>query len=197
MPSGITTSRPAARRPRAEDLLDLVGHELRAGVQRRAAVRPRAGSTGSNARTSGVHSSGIADERAVVDADERREPARRREVVRRVHDLRRTQPPVDARRVGAYPRCAAGRAPGSGRTACRRGTSSRCRRARVLSVYGTRSGPASSARSAATISATAAPMPERAAEERCDVDRYGRTRRRRHRRLLPHIARYAVPSKAG
>ena len=34
-------------------------------------------------------------------------------------------------------------------------------RARVLSVYGTRSGPAESARKAVTISATAAPMPER------------------------------------
>ncbi len=42
------------------------------------------------------------------------------------------------------------------------GTASRCRRARALSVYGTRSGPASSSRSATTISATAAPIPERA-----------------------------------
>ena len=35
------------------------------------------------------------------------------------------------------------------------------------------------------------------AEQRCDVDRDGRTRRRGHRRLLPHIGRYAVPSEAG
>ena len=42
------------------------------------------------------------------------------------------------------------------------GTASRCSRARMLSVYGISSGPASSARNARTISATAAPMPERA-----------------------------------
>ena len=72
-----------------------------------------------SARTSGVHSSGIAHERAVVDAHERREPARRCEVVRRVDDLRRAQPPVDARHVAARPRSQQDARRVSARSACR------------------------------------------------------------------------------
>ena len=56
-PSGITTSRPEERSPGTEDLFDLLGDELRTGVDGHAA-RDRARTSGTSARTSGVHSSG-------------------------------------------------------------------------------------------------------------------------------------------
>ena len=161
MPSGMTTSRPAARSPgpKISSISSATNSDPVCRVAPRATARRM---TGSKRAHLGSAQLGIAHERAVVHADERRQPTRRREIVRRVHDL---MPGA------ATDRCAARR---RGPTSCSRmragigtkrvsgGTASRCRRARVLSVYGTRSGPASSARSATTISATAAPMPERA-----------------------------------
>ena len=103
MPSGTTTSLPDARSPGPK--ISSISFATNSDVVWTVAPRRTARRTiGTIARTSGVHSSGIADERAVVDADERRQPARWREVVRRVHDLRRLQPAVDAGRVVARPR---------------------------------------------------------------------------------------------
>ena len=55
--AGSRRDGPAAQAA-PEDLLDLVGDELRSPCAASRRARPRAGSMGSNARTSGVHSSG-------------------------------------------------------------------------------------------------------------------------------------------
>ena len=115
---------------------------------------------------------GIADERAVVDADERREPARRREVVRRVDDRGRPQPAVDARHVAARPRRQQHARRASGRSACRAARRSRwCARAQAERVRNERRARRRARCSASTISATASPIPVRSAEQRRDVDR--------------------------
>ena len=93
---------PRRAQPRSEDLLDLVRDELGSGVDRRTPSYRSAHDRHHGAHL-GCAQLGVADERAVIDAHERRQPARWREVVRRVHDLRRLQPAVDARRVVARP----------------------------------------------------------------------------------------------
>ncbi len=88
--------------PHAVDLLDLVGHELRPRVQRRTA-RDRPADDRIERTHLGRAELRIANERAVVDADHLREPGRGCEVVRRVDDLRRREPAVDARCFGSHP----------------------------------------------------------------------------------------------
>ena len=123
-PSGITTSRPGAAQPGPEELLDLVGDELRAGVHRRAARDrpPHERHERAHLRRAQLR---VPHERAVVDAHERRQPARRREVVGRVD---RPRPAAASGRCAGrrrVPTNAAARVPATGRTACSGGTSAR------------------------------------------------------------------------
>ena len=118
MPSGTTTSLPDARSPGPK--ISSISFATNSDVVCTVAPRAHRPPDDRHHRSHfGRAQLGIADERAVVDADERRQAARRREVVRRVHDLRRLQPPVDTRRVVAQPTRGAARVPGSGRTASR------------------------------------------------------------------------------
>ena len=116
--------------------------------------------------------------------------------IRRVDDVRGTQPSIDARRVGAHPRCE--QDPRGNRYEARVGRHrvavQSCSGAeRVRNQVGSgleRAQRDDDLRDGGSYAGTRA-------EERRDVDRNGRTHRRGHRRLLPHIDPYPVASNAG
>ena len=101
-PSGITTSRPALRSPgpKISSISSATNSEPVCTV---APARDRPPDERHQRPHFRRAQLGIAHERAVVDAHERREPARWREIVRRVDHGRGPQPAVDARDVGAGP----------------------------------------------------------------------------------------------
>ena len=173
------------RAARAEDLFDLVGDELEP-VCTVAPARDRAPHDRLERAHLGRAQLGVANERTVVDADERRQPARRSEVVRRVHDLRRAQPAIDARHARRAPTTAAARARDRNE-ACRRRERRRVAGAPAHSACTARARARLRARaSAATISATATPIPVRAPSSGVTSIATDRARRRRHARFVAH-----------
>ena len=136
---------PGGPQAPAEDLLDLVGDELRAGVHGRAPPN-----RAPDDRLEGPHLGraqlGVAHERAVVDADDASAAG---SAARGSSSRARPAPGAASGRCGARRRAPTTRSStraGIGTKRVSGGSSARWRRARALSVYGTRSGPASSTR---------------------------------------------------
>ena len=160
--AGSPRSRPAARSPgpKISSISPATNSEPVCTDTPRAIARR---TSGTSAAHLGRAQLGIAHERAVVDAHERRETTGRREVVRRVDDACRAEAAGRSAARHRAPTPRAGSGPARERTASR-AERRRCNnRARVHSVCtGRESGAASRSPSAATISATAFPMPLRA-----------------------------------